>query len=88
MADKYPRISRDGIRLWLEDPTTQSFLKTLEWYQDQLGDVRRNATFVGDTNDKTAENLFRNLGATQAAEDFKNPMRILEQYELVKEEVA
>lgn len=50
--------------------------------------MRRNATFVGDTNDKTAENLFRNLGATQAAEDFRNPMRIFEQYELVKEEVA
>ena len=85
MADSYPRISRDGIRLWLEQPETKAFLQCLAWYREQLEDVRKAAGFVADTHDKTTENLYRNLGADQCAGDFERAESLLEMYGLIEE---
>ena len=85
MVDNYPRVPRDLVEIWLNDPTTKAFLQCTAWYQEQLSEARASSAFVGATHDKTIENLYRNLGAEEAAKFLTHPMHVLENYGIIRE---
>lgn len=84
MADSHPRLAPDSIELWLQDPVTKAYLQSLQWYIEQLRDVRNSVSFAGQSNDETVNNLYRNLGAEQAAVFLSSPFVVLDNYGLVE----
>jgi len=86
MSDRYPRVLKDSVEIWLNDPITKTYLKSLEFYLEQLQETRQQGGFVNDTsNDLTLRRLFQNLGAEQAIRHASEPMQMLSNYELLKE---
>lgn len=87
MTDSYPKQTIDEIQIWLKSDVTQTYLQCLEWYSQQLSEVRQKALFKSDTHDKTIENLYRNLGADEALGFLADPIQLMSNYEVIRRSI-
>lgn len=86
MEDKYPRISKDQLDLWLESPVTKVYLQCLEWSVEQISEVLGEGTWVSDNNDKSMNVINRALGEKNGLLTAGKPESILRVHEMMEEE--
>ncbi len=88
MEDKYKRLTRSQVELWLDNPVTKYHLLNLA---DQIKDIedKINSGSLRDpsNNDKTCNALSYWEGRKISYETAKDPESLLEHYAMIEVEV-
>lgn len=85
MPDKYPRVTRAQMDLWLNDPVTKNYLLAVNCYKEDVRDGIANGTYIDRTNnDLTCNELSFREGCVGAAQNLEKPVYMLEHYGLVE----
>jgi len=64
MADKFPRVTKAQVEIWLSDPVTQALQRGLQEVANKVKDKLSNCTYVDPANNDLSMNeMHKALGA-------------------------
>ena len=87
MTDKHKRITQAQFDIWINDPTTKTYLQCLKWSAEQMAEVIGNGGFIDSSNnDITVNQLYDSLGIKSGLLQAADPKPILTIHQLLEEE--
>ena len=85
MRDKYPRVTRTQVDLWLQDPVTKALAQCLEWCEGDVKDEINTGSCIDESNaDLTLSRLSKRRGQIEglvSAGGFEN---MFSRYEMIE----
>lgn len=85
MTNSYPKVMKDSVKIWLNDPITKTYLQCLNFYSEQLKESRAIGGFVdAESNDATIRRLFLNMGAEDATNTLASPYELMSAYNMIE----
>jgi hypothetical protein len=84
--DKYPRVTRNQLEIWLANPVTLNYLKCLEFEIEKLEVALSNEMLIDSANnDLSMNNIHSALGSKCGLRTAKHFEVLLNSYSMVEE---
>jgi hypothetical protein len=84
--DKYPRVTQSQLEIWLDNPVTVNYLKSLEFLSDAIGDTLKSVGLIDSTNNDLSMNRIHSaMGSQNALSTALDCTELLTKYGMVEE---
>ena len=84
--DKYPRVTKAQLEIWLDNPVTQNYLKCLDFEVDKLSDaISSGALFDSSDNNLSMNKVHSVMGSRSAMTSAQDFPGLLTSYGMVEE---
>ena len=87
MQDKYKRLTKVQVELWLADPVTKHYLMGLDFLLEEFKDLLSDRSLISsDNNDLSMNKIHSALGTVYGLEQAAQPEGILNGSGLIEDE--
>ena len=83
----HPQVTKDQIEIWLQNPVTQVYLQSLQWFHEELVEHQgRDGQVDSTSSDVTFAATHINMGQKQGLVTAINYNSILERFGMIEPE--
>lgn len=83
--DKYPRVTRNQLEIWLDNPVTINYLKCLEFESEKISKAFSNLSLIDSTNnDLSMNNIHSAIGSREGLRVASQAAFMLNEYGMVE----